>query len=364
MARRRRSSTLFNLSFLDIMSCGFGAVVLVFLITRHSIDVHADEVNENLLAEVDLIEEEVREGELDLVRLREAIAEMEARVAESDARSAEVREDTEQRRIDLARLRQETAAREATVEELRSDVENLEDEAEQLEGRRFGSDDEGSAARAFVGEGNRQYLTGLRVGGDRVLILMDTSASMLDETIVNIIRRRNMDPERQRGADKWQRALGTLDWISAQLPLAGRFQIYTFAEAWSAAVSGSEGRWLDVTGGDLGTAADAARASLPTGGTALAPVFEAVGDLSPLPDNIFLITDGLPTRDGREPRRGSVTGRERERLFAEAARALPPGIPVNVILLHLEGDPMAASLYWKLAVNSGGSFMSPSRDWP
>jgi hypothetical protein len=364
MARRKRSNPLFNLSFLDIMSCGFGAVVLVFLITRHSIDVHAEEVNENLLAEVDLIEEEVTEGRLDLVRLREAISQMEARVAESDARSAELREETETRRVDLARLKEETSAREETVAELRSDIENLEDQAEQVEGRRFGSDDEGRAARAFVGEGNRQYLTGLRVGGDRVLILVDVSASMLDETIVNILRRRNMAPERQRAAEKWQRTLGTMDWLTAQLPLASRFQIYTFSETWSAAVEGTEGRWLDVTGGELGDAAEAVRARMPSGGTALAPVLEAVGDLSPLPDNIYVITDGLPTRDGREPRRGTVTGRERERLFAEAARGLPPGIPVNVILLHLEGDPMAASLYWKLAVNSGGSFMSPSRDWP
>ena len=37
MARRKRSFTTFNLSFLDIMSCGFGAVVLVFLIIDHAI---------------------------------------------------------------------------------------------------------------------------------------------------------------------------------------------------------------------------------------------------------------------------------------------------------------------------------------
>ena len=37
MARKKRGFTTFNLSFLDIMSCGFGAVVLVFLIIDHSI---------------------------------------------------------------------------------------------------------------------------------------------------------------------------------------------------------------------------------------------------------------------------------------------------------------------------------------
>ena len=35
----------------------------------------------------------------------------------------------------------------------------------------------------FDGEGKRQYLTGLKLGGDRTLILVDASASMLDETM-------------------------------------------------------------------------------------------------------------------------------------------------------------------------------------
>ncbi len=41
-----------------------------------------------------------------------------------------------------------------------------------------------------------------------------------------------------------------------------------------------------------------------------------------------------------------------------------PGVPVNVILFPMEGDPMAASSYWKLAMRSGGSFLSPPEDWP
>jgi len=36
--RTRRKITAFSLSFLDIMSCGFGAVVLLFLIIKHNVD--------------------------------------------------------------------------------------------------------------------------------------------------------------------------------------------------------------------------------------------------------------------------------------------------------------------------------------
>ena len=55
MARRKRQSSTFNLSFLDIMSCGFGAVVLVFLIIDHSLEVEIRTVNAEVLSEVELL---------------------------------------------------------------------------------------------------------------------------------------------------------------------------------------------------------------------------------------------------------------------------------------------------------------------
>ena len=47
-----------------------------------------------------------------------------------------------------------------------------------------------------------------------------------------------------------------------------------------------------------------------------------------------------------------------------ALEQLPRGAPVNVILFPMEGDPDAPSAYWKLAVATSGSFLSPSKDWP
>jgi hypothetical protein len=93
-------------------------------------------------------------------------------------------------------------------------------------------------------------------------------------------------------------------------------------------------------------------------------VFAAIKNLSPQPDNIFLITDGLPTLENRGDAKGLVTGRDREQIFERSLKDLPEGVPFNVILLPLEGDPMAASFYWQLSVNTGGSFLTPSSDWP
>ena len=52
MARRRFS--VFNLAFLDVMSCGLGAVVLFYMIINAQVAVRAKDMNVELLAEKDL----------------------------------------------------------------------------------------------------------------------------------------------------------------------------------------------------------------------------------------------------------------------------------------------------------------------
>jgi hypothetical protein len=39
-------------------------------------------------------------------------------------------------------------------------------------------------------------------------------------------------------------------------------------------------------------------------------------------------------------------------------------IKTSTILLPLQGDQRAASDYWNLALQSGGTTISPSKDWP
>ena len=85
MARRRLS--VFGLSFLDAMTCGFGAVVLVYLIIDHSIEVQSKELNIDLLSEVNLLEEDVRDGEEGLVRLRNTLSEIDMQMVEAQARA-------------------------------------------------------------------------------------------------------------------------------------------------------------------------------------------------------------------------------------------------------------------------------------
>ena len=86
--------------------------------------------------------------------------------------------------------------------------------------------------------------------------------------------------------------------------------------------------------------------------------------LSPRPDNVLLLTDGLPTQDSGSSRRGTVSARQRLKIFNRSIQRLPREVPVNTILFPIEGDPMAASAFWKLAMATNGSLLSPPDDWP
>jgi Mg-chelatase subunit ChlD len=363
MARRKRSFTTFNLSFLDIMSCGFGAVVLVFLIIDHSIEVQSRELNRDLLSEVSLLEEDIREGEAGLVALRNALDEADLEVVEAQGLATRVMEERDRYEAMLADLRRDGFTDEDDLEQIKAELLALEEEVKKL--RESADDSGGRNARSFTGDGNRQYLTGLNLGGRHIVILVDVSASMLADRLVNIIRLRNMSEQLQRQSDKWSRTLNTVDWLTAQLPTGSQFQVIRFNTEAAPVLADTEGQWLSVSDTEsverIGTEL---RQILPAGGTSLLNAFAAASRLSPLPDNIFLITDGLPTQGANPPRGTTVSGRERLRLYREAIRALPRGVPVNILLAPMEGDPMASSEFWQLAQATGGSFMSPSRDWP
>ena len=360
MARKRRFNA-FSLSFLDVMSCGFGAVVLIFLIIEHSTDEDVRAVSRDLLAEIRLLDYEIDTGRPDLTELRERIEELQREIAEARRARLALTEDAERKRDELDELEAATIAQTESLEELKADVDTREEEVERL--RAVEEENAGRSAIFVEGEGDRQYLTGLFVGGSRILIAVDASASMLDGSIVNVLRRRNMPVERQLRSPKWRRAVRTVEWLAAQVPIDSQFQIVRFNTRAESVLPSDA--WHDTTDANtMADAVDALRETPPSGGTSLENLFVAVGAMDPAPENMFLVVDGLPTQGADPPRRGTVTGRQRMSHYGDALERLPPGVPVNVIMFPMEGDPLAPAAYWSLAQNTGGVYMSPSQDWP
>jgi hypothetical protein len=365
MARRRREVNVFSLSFLDAISCGFGAVVLLFMIINANVDLRRETVLEDLSGDVKRAELKVLAGQKNLVALKSELADaLEEQATLQGVRDQLVAE-IQQTVATAAEMQETSAARRAANERLRAERARLESETKRLEQESITPQDAGTRIRAFVGEGERQYLTGLRMGGRRILILVDTSTSMLDRTLVNILRRRNMSDEQKRTAPKWRQVVNTVDWLTTQIEPGTQFQIIGFSDTARSLTPGTDGQWLTATdGSELEAAVRNLRASYPEGPTSLHAAFAAARALEPKPDNIYLLVDGLPTMGDVIPTRRGVTGKERHDHFNRAARQLPVGVPINVILFAMEGDAQAAPSYWTLALRTGGSMMAPSEDWP
>ena len=359
----RRAVNPLSLAFLDVMFCGFGAVILIFLIMDHASTISPEANNPDLTAEINLLQEEVEDGQVGLVQIRNTLSDISFDVVTAEGLARQIMEQIDTFLQELAALENNSLATEEDVAQLQSDIEALEEELLRLQASAF--EQEGNSVRQFLGDGNRQYLSGLFLGGQRILILVDTSASMLDSTLVNIIRTRNMDDEVKKNAPKWQRVVSTVDWVSTQLPITSQYQIWSFNIDYEAVISGTEGIWLEAADRDqVNEAIENVKNLVPDNGTNMEKIFKAVANMSPQPDNIFLITDGLPTIGDRGASSSLVSPSERIELFGEAVEELPQGTPVNIILMPLEGDPSAAAVFWQLAQYTKGSFLTPSSDWP
>jgi hypothetical protein len=359
---RRRSFEVFTLSFLDTICCGFGAVILFYTIVSAQSGVVRLKETDALSSEVSRLREEVLAGERNLVVLRDELTRTRNDTASATRETNRIVTDLASRREQLSSFDAQTLARRAHIAQLKADIRSLEESNRRLEA--------GSPERAPLGQqvsgrlaAERRYITGLTLHGRHILILLDVSASMLHQDLVEILRLRNQDDAHRRAAAKWRRAVAIVDWLVAQVPAASSFQVLTFNTRAQPLLPG--GGW--VAGSDA-TARERAMQALellvPANGTSLYNAFSAVRSLAPLPDQIVLITDGLPTQGKSVGVRRYVNSAERMQLFDEALPQLPEKVPVDCVLLPMQGDLQAAHRFWHLARVTDGTLLMPSKDWP
>ena len=360
---RRRSFEVFTLSFLDTLCCAFGAVILFYTIVSAQSGVVRLRQTDLLSSEVSRLQEEVLAGERNLVVLRDTQQKTRNQTASATRETNRIVTDLESRKEQLSSYDAQTLARREHIEKLKADIRSLEESTKRLEA--------GSLERAPLGQevsgravAERRYITGLTLHGKRILILLDVSASMLHQDLVSILRLRNQDDAHKRAAAKWRRAVAIADWLVSQVPPAGSYQVLTFNTQAQPLVPGSTA-W--VAGGDAAARARAMQTLetlVPAHGTSLYNAFAAARTLNPAPDQIVLITDGLPTQGKTQGVRRYVNSAERMRLFDEAVTQLPEHVPIDCVLLPMEGDLQAAHRFWHLARVTDGTLLMPAKDWP
>ena len=351
IAAKRRDTEVFSLAFLDCICCGFGAVLLVFILTI-SQKMNVDKTSvEDLSARVKELARSISLSQAEIDRAARILA---AAQLELDDENATNNHDqlklTDRQRELLLMLQQTGAMKEALA---------------RLLGEKAALPTDDHAPIPIPNVDRRQYLTGVRLNGEFVIFLVRCSGSMLDETIETASARLGDSDIKKREAPKWQRTIHALEWMIASLDPSTHFQIFFYNEETVPVLENRADEWFSTT--DKKTVGDIVKRLenfVPQGGANLERAFASIRYLPRLPDSVVLFTDGLPTLSDSLPYEGGTGQEERIRFFELAVKQLPPHIPVSTILFPFSGDPAGPAKYWELANATRGALVSPSKSWP
>lgn len=351
IASKRRETEVFSLAFLDCICCGFGAVILVFILTI-SQKQKVDQTDlDDLRDRVHKMAAQITLSEQDLDRLAKVLAAAQLELQDINAKNNQDELKLSERRRELLLMLQQTGAMKDALNTLLGEKKNL--------------PTEDHAPVPIPNVDRRQYLTGVRLTGNFVVFLVRMSGSMLDDTIDLAASRLDDSDEKKREAPKWQRVVHSLEWMIASLGPETHFQILFFNEDVIPVLPDRADEWFSTTDKKtVGEIVKRLHQVTPKGGANLERAFASVRYLPRLPDSIVLFTDGLPTKSETLPYDGEVGEEQRIRYFELAVKQLPPRIPVSTIMFPMNGDPAGPAEYWMLANASRGAFVSPSRTWP
>ena len=362
---RKRDTTAFSLAFLDIMSCGFGAFILVFILIHYSQETEPQDLSAEMMSIISKLTLEIEVGTREVRQIHILLEKNAERIRVKKDEALAIINTLRDLEDEIEEITNIDLDKDKAIEALKAELQELEMETDRLEASLDTAGSSGKSLEQIKGQGDRQYLTGIKMGGERILVLVDASASMLANDPTNALIRRNLDDATKRRSDKWQRAIRTVDWITANMPGDISFQIYTFNTEATPLIPGSDREWQTTSEeGPLKQALENLRLVVPQDGTSLHNAFKVARQFRPKPDNIFLLVDGLPTMGETKGKATVIYPRERMKIFNDAQRQLPSGVPVNTILFPMEGDPDATPAYWVMAYNTGGALLAPSSDWP
>tara|TARA_B100000886_G_scaffold128785_1_gene86845 strand:- start:1188 stop:2201 length:1014 start_codon:yes stop_codon:yes gene_type:complete len=334
------------------MSCGLGAVALMLIFIKTSIspspEIAADLISktQNQIKEYqdknELIKENIESKDLNIKNLLNEINNFQKKIEISNR---------------LIR------SNELTKNSLKQEIESIEQ-------------DENPIVQDY--KSNYQgYLSGCNVSGNKVGIFLDNSSSMYDKSIIDIIRFRASSDTIKATSKKWNQAKEIFKWLLEKSQNTTQIISGTFSEE------------IELINAEYLTYSEIINSNeysnimnkFPSGGTNLDDISKIMNKEKF--DNIYIITDGLPTlptlsKNDSNSIRGkikkffneecynnkTVTPSCRKALFFkfnDSVKSLKTSI--NIIMMPLEGDFTAHYYFSKLAKETNGCFITSSKDW-
>ena len=351
---KRKKTEGFNLAFLDIMSCGLGAIILVFMLIKHNVNDSSIELD-NLKNDIKNLEER-KENSL------QTLKSIESKLAEDAMQAAAAERKLAERQSILARKSSEVEMAAKEIETLKSDIKEI---------KVIKKDD--LIASKQINEEN--YLLGLKVKGRKIALLVDSSASMTNEKLIDIIKTKSSSNKDKQKAKKWVRTKKVVKWLLARLPKNSDVIVVAFSE--KAKTLGKQG-WVKASDpASIPAIISDLNAITPEGATNLQHGLQTVNKFAP--SNLYIITDGLPTKGESNYKSlnpfsscssllgnsNIISGACRVKLFKQTiSESAQKNVQVDVVLLPLEGDPDAINQYWYWTAATGGLVISPANNWP
>jgi hypothetical protein len=336
------------------MSCGLGAIVLVFMLVKHNV--------ESSVLETDLLKKDLQRLEEKRKNLLEKTTKNESRKSAILTKIGEVSTAIEKSRAAITTSKSEIESQTSQKRILENSIKTIKIPKK-------------SDVIEDTPVGEVEYIIGLRVEGRKIGVLVDSSSSMTDQILIDVIRRKNSSTANKKAGPKWQRTKKIVKWLLARTPQKSDVSVIAFNN--TASQLGGKG-WK---GGGDALALDRVLRDLdllvPKGSTNLQAGLEVIGALKPT--DIYLITDGLPT-DGSDGYKSlnpfsncsslwggasTISGECRVKLFRHTVDSTRlPGVTVNVILLPIEGDPEASKEFWQWTSLTNGILINPAASWP
>lgn len=351
---KRRQTEGFNLAFLDIMSCGLGAIILVFMLIKQNVNDSSVELNH--------LKNDIQQLEQKKEATQKTLNNIETQIAEKLRQENAAKKQLAEKKSILAKTSSDLAMIDDELELLKSDIKDI----------KVTKKDDLVASKQL---NEQHYLLGLKVEGKKIAILVDTSASMTDETLIEIIKTKNGSSKGKQRAKKWLRTKRVVKWLLARLPKNSDVIAVAFSE--KAKVLGHK-NWVKAnTSSAVNVILSDLNTIVPEGATNLQKGVQLINEHAP--SNLYIITDGLPTKgesrykslnpfascSSLSGRSNIISGECRVKLFQQTIKeSAKKNMQVNVILLPLEGDPDAAYQYWAWAARTGGLVLSPAGNWP
>ncbi|MEM1182434.1 MAG: VWA domain-containing protein [Acidobacteriota bacterium] len=179
MSRRRRRSdvTTFSLSFLDVIACGFGAIVLLLVLTKIGEPGALEQAQEDLSGQVLALEQELFEIRGETKVLERRLTTRVEQTSEEKERIARLRGDLSELRGEFAATRQLSEVQDILQGRLLAAQQELSEEMKRLQ------------AQTTYRRPKDAPIGGIPVDSEYIIFIIDTSGSMQRHAWPTVLRK-------------------------------------------------------------------------------------------------------------------------------------------------------------------------------